>query len=70
MLATWDDSDSSDLESEKDECANVCFMTIHDEVINSEPNSSNFSFKQSLVLFDKMTWIHTINLIVFEYSKL
>ena len=32
MLATWDDSDSSDSESEKDECKNVCFMTIHDEV--------------------------------------
>ena len=29
MIATWDDSDSNDSESEKDECANVCFMHDH-----------------------------------------
>ncbi|KAL5577579.1 hypothetical protein UlMin_019278 [Ulmus minor] len=31
MVATWDDDDSSDSESENDEQANVCFMTIQDE---------------------------------------
>ncbi|KAL5569945.1 hypothetical protein UlMin_026520 [Ulmus minor] len=54
MLATWDDSDSSDSESEKDECANVCFMTIHDEVINSELDSSNFSFDELLDAFEEL----------------
>ncbi|KAL5569375.1 hypothetical protein UlMin_025950 [Ulmus minor] len=54
MLATWDDSNSSDSESEKDECANVCFMTIHDEVINSEPDSSNFSFDELLDTFEEL----------------
>ncbi|KAL5544086.1 hypothetical protein UlMin_007870 [Ulmus minor] len=32
MVATWDDSDSSESESENDEQASVCFMTIQDEV--------------------------------------
>ncbi|KAL5540959.1 hypothetical protein UlMin_044251 [Ulmus minor] len=54
MLATWDDSDSSDSESEKDECANVCFMTIHDELINSELDSSNFSFAELLDAFEEL----------------
>ncbi|KAL5562884.1 hypothetical protein UlMin_032631 [Ulmus minor] len=54
MLATWDDSDSSDSESEKDECANVCFMTIHDEVINFEPDSSNFSYDELLNAFKEL----------------
>ncbi|KAL5576060.1 hypothetical protein UlMin_017759 [Ulmus minor] len=54
MLATWDDSDSNDSESEKDECANVCFMTIHDEVINFELDSSNFSFDELLDAFEEL----------------
>ncbi|KAL5578770.1 hypothetical protein UlMin_011212 [Ulmus minor] len=43
MTATWDDSDSSDSEIEKDERANICFMTIHDEV----PKGSNVWFLDS-----------------------
>ena len=54
MMATWDDSDSSDSESDKDECANVCFMTIHDEVTNSDLNSSNFSYDELYDAFEEL----------------
>ena len=54
MVATWDDSDSSESESENDEQANVCFMTIQDEVIYSKPNSLEFSFDELLDAFEEL----------------
>ncbi|KAL5560474.1 hypothetical protein UlMin_036685 [Ulmus minor] len=54
MVATWDDDDSSDSESENDEQANVCFMTIQDEVNHFESNSPNFSFDELLDAFKEL----------------
>ncbi|KAL5571142.1 hypothetical protein UlMin_020739 [Ulmus minor] len=54
MVAPWDDSDSSDSESENDEQANVCVMTFQDEVIYSKPNSLDFSFDELLNAFEEL----------------
>ncbi|KAL5581372.1 hypothetical protein UlMin_013814 [Ulmus minor] len=54
MVATWDDDDSSDSESENDEQANVCFMTIQDEVNHFESNSPNFSLDELLDAFKEL----------------
>ncbi|KAL5540333.1 hypothetical protein UlMin_042895 [Ulmus minor] len=54
MVATWDDSDSTESESENDEQANVCFMTIQDEVTYSKPNSLEFSFDELLDAFEEL----------------
>ncbi|KAL5543486.1 hypothetical protein UlMin_007270 [Ulmus minor] len=68
MMATWDDSDSSDSESDKDECANVCFMTIHDEVTNSDLNSSNFSYDE---LYDAFEELYTeFEMLISKYKVL
>ncbi|KAL5563974.1 hypothetical protein UlMin_033721 [Ulmus minor] len=68
MMATWDDSDSSDSESDKDERANVCFMTIHDEVTNSDLNSSNFSYDE---LYDAFEELYTeFEMLISKYKVL
>ncbi|KAL5556374.1 hypothetical protein UlMin_038610 [Ulmus minor] len=68
MMATWDDSDSSDSESYKDERANVCFMTIHDEVTNSDLNSSNFSYDE---LYDAFEELYTeFEMLISKYKVL
>ncbi|KAL5538418.1 hypothetical protein UlMin_045573 [Ulmus minor] len=68
MMATWDDSDSSDSESDKDERANVCFMTIHDEVTNSDLNSFNFSYDE---LYDAFEELYTkFEMLISKYKVL
>ncbi|KAL5548818.1 hypothetical protein UlMin_004049 [Ulmus minor] len=68
MMATWDDSDSSDSESDKDERANVCFMTIHDEVTNPDLNSSNFSYDE---LYDAFEELYTeFEMLISKYKVL